>query len=58
MYDNNSKGISYTAGFFMLIAFAMAGLVLAAAISIPIWEAMTGLKLTELKNNMNNPAYS
>jgi uncharacterized protein len=58
MYDNNSRGISYTAGFFMLIAFAVAGLVLAAAISAPIWEAMTGLKLSELKNNLNNPAYA
>lgn len=58
MYDNNSRGISYTAGFFMLIAFAVGGLVLAAAISAPIWESMTGLKLADMEKNMNNPAYA
>jgi membrane protease YdiL (CAAX protease family) len=57
-YDNNTKGISYTAGFFMLIAFAVAGLVLAATISAPIWESMTGLKIAEMEKQMNNPAYA
>jgi membrane protease YdiL (CAAX protease family) len=44
MNDNDSKGISYTAGFFMLIAFAVAGLVLAELLSKPIWLEMTGNK--------------
>jgi uncharacterized protein len=44
MNDNDSKGISYTAGFFMLIAFAVAGLVLAELLSKPIWVEMTGKK--------------
>jgi hypothetical protein len=27
MYDSNSKGISYTAGFFILIGFAITGII-------------------------------
>lgn len=42
MYDSNSKGISYTAGFFMLIGFAVAALLVAGMLSIPVWTAMTG----------------
>jgi uncharacterized protein len=42
MYDSNSKGISYTAGFFMLIGFCVAGLIIGGLVSIPIWTAMTG----------------
>jgi membrane protease YdiL (CAAX protease family) len=58
MYDNNSKGISYTAGFFMLIAFAVAGIVIATIISIPVWTSMTGLGLKEMEKGMNDPANS
>jgi hypothetical protein len=58
MYDNNSKGISFTAGFFMLIAFTIAGILLASVISIPVWTAMTGQPLKEMANGMSNPAYS
>ena len=56
MYDNDSKGISYTGGFFMLIAFAAAGLLLASAISIPIWENLTGTSAKTISEGMNNPA--
>src|SRR5688500_2873742 len=42
MLDQDSKGISYTGGFFMLIAFAFGGLVLAYLLSIPIWTSLTG----------------
>ena len=42
----------------MLIAFSIAGLILASGISAPIWQSMTGLKLTEMEKNMNNPAYA
>jgi uncharacterized protein len=48
MYDNNSKGISYTAGFFMLIAFAIAGLIFASMIAGQIWVSMTGKTIEEL----------
>lgn len=58
MYDNDSKGISYTAGFFMLIAFAVGGLILASAISGLIWQQMTGRNFTEMSASLSNPAYS
>ena len=58
MYDNNSKGLSYTAGFFMLIAFAVAGVLLATLISIPVWTSMTGLGLKDMEEEMNDPANS
>lgn len=58
MYDNNSKGISYTAGFFMLIGFAVAGIFLAALISLPVWTSMTGLGIKDMENGMNDPANS
>ena len=56
MYDNNSKGISYTSGFFMLIAFAVAAIFIAALISIPIWTGMTGQSFTEMEKGMSDPA--
>ena len=56
MYDYNSKGISYTAGFFMLIAFAVAGVFIAALISIPVWMSMTGLGIAEMEKGMTDPA--
>jgi membrane protease YdiL (CAAX protease family) len=58
MYDNNSKGISYTAGFFMLIAFAVAAIFIAALISIPIWTGMTGQGLKDMEKGMSDPANS
>lgn len=42
MYDNDSKGISYTAGFFMLICFVLAGLVASSLLMLPVWSGMTG----------------
>jgi membrane protease YdiL (CAAX protease family) len=58
MYDSNSKGISYTAGFFILIGFTIAALLAASLISIPIWTGMTGRSITEMEENLTNPAYS
>ena len=58
MIDNDSKGISYTAGFFMLIAFAIAGLVLASAIGGQIWVQMTGKSFSEMQKGMSDPANS
>ena len=58
MYDVNSKGISYTAGFFMLIAFTIAGILLASLISIPVWTNMTGLSFKNMEKGMSNPANS
>ena len=58
MYDTNSKGISYTAGFFMLIAFAVAGVFIAALVSIPVWTSMTGLSFKDMEKGMSDPANS
>lgn len=55
MYDDQSKGISYTAGFFMLLAFAVAGAILAQVIYGPIWTAMTGKDLKALSDGMIEP---
>jgi membrane protease YdiL (CAAX protease family) len=48
MYDNDSKGISFTAGFFILIAFVLGGSIFAAMIAQPIWTNMTGKSLEAL----------
>ena len=58
MYDSNSKGISYLAGFFMLIAFVVASSVLAGLLSFPIWTAMTGESALNIEEGMTNPANS
>lgn len=58
MYDNDSKGISYLAGFFMLIAFAVAGLVLASTIGAQVWFQFTGKSFTEMEQGMTDPANS
>ncbi len=58
MYDSNSKGISYTAGFFMLIPFVAAGFLVASVISIPVWTSMTGTSIMDMQKEMNNPAYA
>jgi membrane protease YdiL (CAAX protease family) len=58
MYDHNSKGISYTAGFFILIAFAITGFILYSAISVPLWTSMTGKSWQEMEKGLKDPAYS
>jgi membrane protease YdiL (CAAX protease family) len=56
MYDNNSKGISFTAGFFILIAFAIAGLFLATIINTQVWTAMTGKNYQDILSGAADPA--
>lgn len=58
MYGSNSRGISYGAGFFMLIGFAIAGAFLAALIYTPVWTAMTGKSIKVLTEGMISPADS
>ncbi len=58
MYDNDSKGISWAAGFFMLIAFTIAGVFIASLISIPVWQSMTGISIMKMEQSLNNPANS
>lgn len=56
MYESNSKGISYSAGFFMLIGFTVASSVLAGLLSIPVWTTMTGESIATLEEGISNPA--
>jgi membrane protease YdiL (CAAX protease family) len=56
MYDSNSKGISYTTGFFILISFVVAGILLSGVISIPIWTNMTGTSYEKMTEGINDPA--
>lgn len=58
MYNNDSKGISYTSGFFMLIAFTVAGVIMASVISIPIWTRMTGKSILDMEKYLTYPEYS
>lgn len=56
MYDSDSKGISYGAGFYMLIAFTLAAVFLSFEVSKPIWVGMTGHPYS--KEQLSNPAYT
>jgi len=58
MYDSNSKGISYTAGFFMLIAFAIAGIIFFGQIATQVWVAITGKSADAYLSGMSDPANS
>ncbi|RYY61286.1 MAG: CPBP family intramembrane metalloprotease [Chitinophagaceae bacterium] len=58
MYDNDSKGFSYTGAFFMLIAFTVAGLIAASLLSVPIWQLLTGRPFSEMQAGMLDPANS
>jgi uncharacterized protein len=58
MYDNNSKGISYTAGFFMLIAFAIASIIFFNLAALQVWVAVTGKSAEQSLNGMADPANS
>jgi uncharacterized protein len=58
MYDKHSKGISYSAGFFMLVAFSIAGLIFAFKISGQLWVEMTGKKIEALTSANFDPADS
>jgi uncharacterized protein len=58
MNDNDSRGISYTTGFFILIAFAVAGLVFASLLGVQIWQQMTGKGLDAMEKGMSDPSNS
>ena len=57
MYDNDSKGISFTAGIFILLSLTIAGIVLTGVIITPVWTSMTGQSIKEMDEGMSNPAY-
>ena len=54
-YSNDSKGIGWSAGFFMLVSFAVAGFLFAGFISIYIWSAMTGHSWEQMDELMTQP---
>lgn len=58
MNDSGSKGISYTAGFFMAICFTIAGTFLASMLAVSIWPLLTGRGMATFAEDMLNPAYS
>lgn len=58
MYDNDSKGISYTGGFFMLIAFMIAGAVLAAQLSQLIWSLGGGDDYLKIRQNTTHSQHA
>lgn len=57
MTELSEKGISYTGGFFILIAFAVGGMFLGSLISMPIVMVMGGIGPMEFMDIMENPKY-
>ena len=58
-YEMASRpGLSFSAGFFILIALMGAGLLVGALATGGIWVAMTGLGIKAMQTEMNNPAYT
>ena len=56
MYDNDSKGISFSAAFFILIALAIVMLMVADAINAQVWKSMTGINYDQILTATANPA--
>ena len=55
MNNNNYKGVSYTAGFFILIGLALLGFVISGVISLAILSSTTGGSVSDLKDALNDP---
>ena len=53
---NNSKGVSFSTGFFMLLGFALLGIILSSFLSLGIVMATTGGSITEMENALKDPA--
>ncbi|MFT3903368.1 MAG: hypothetical protein QM727_09350 [Niabella sp.] len=51
MDDNNNKYISYSAGFFMLIALAFGGALLGGALAMGVISLFSGISLTAFVDN-------
>jgi uncharacterized protein len=57
-YEMDSRpGLSFTAGFFILIALLGAGLLVGALVSGGIWVAMTHTSIFAMQKEMANPAH-
>ncbi|ANH84041.1 Abortive infection protein [Niabella ginsenosidivorans] len=55
--DPYKKPVSYTAGFFMLIAFGIAGMIFGTLLGGILWTVMTGKSMADITTAMGNPAY-
>ncbi|HMR84739.1 MAG TPA: type II CAAX endopeptidase family protein [Niabella sp.] len=57
----SEKGVSYMAGFFMLVAFGVGGTILGGVIAVPVAAAMSGKSITFVTENlqqlMTDPAF-
>lgn len=49
----SEKGVSYMAGFFMLVAFAVGGTILGGMLAIPAMAAMSGKSMAFITENLN-----
>lgn len=56
MNGNDSKGISWSAGFFMLICFVLAGTIAAAFMFQGIWTGMTGKTMDAMTSGVLSPS--
>ena len=57
MLDQDSKGPSYMAGFFILIAFTVVGLMISSFLSASVWTAMTGRPGSEMEESFKDASY-
>lgn len=55
--DPYKKPVSYTAGFFMLIAFGIAGMIFGTFLGGICWSLTTGKSMADIATAMGNPAY-
>lgn len=55
--DTDSKGISYTSGFFILIGLWVAGLIAGSVLTVPIWMIFGSGDFTEMREKMLLPEY-
>src|SRR5438309_7396272 len=56
MNNNNSTGISYLAGFFILVGLALIGFMISGFLGGLVLIAHSGMNLGNMKEVMNNPA--
>ncbi len=58
MYSGNSKGISYTSGFFLLIGLWVVGLVLGSLAAIPVWLLMGSGSIMDMGEGIISGEYA
>ncbi|MBX3239633.1 MAG: CPBP family intramembrane metalloprotease [Chitinophagaceae bacterium] len=55
MYNTDSKGISYSSGFFILIGLWVGGLILGVILTIPLWAIFGHGSLMSIEQTLLNP---